>query len=465
MNGRLKNSLWAVAFLMIILAWIFGLFIDLTGDSGLYAAISRQMVESGDWLNLKINGEPYDQKPHLFFWLAGLGIQLFGNTNFAFKLFPALWALTGVYFTYRLGKLLFSKKTGKLAALFLGTSQIFTLYLLDFHTDSVLHTGVTLALWQLAFYLKEKKTSSFIFGFIGIGLAMFTKGPIGAVIPFLMVLLYLLNKKEYYQLFHPKWILGIVISLAVISPALFHLFDNFGWDGIRFYFITNNFGRITGEYAGSSTDYLFYLHTFAWATLPWLVWVIFAHFSEIKSWFSKREKPDWGFYLLGSALIFTFILSIAKGKAPNYFLIVVPVISIITAKWMATFDTFSEKIRRNLIRGHQALLILLIFLFVFILFIFGVTHILITSTILLFLLIGLFYSKKKERNKFNRMILKSVFIFGSLHLFLNVEVLPKLFSYQGPRQALKHFMENRKPHEPLYNLHLEEYALFFYAPP
>ena len=61
-----ENSLWSFAFLLVVLAYFSGLFIDLTGDSGLYAAISRQMVESGDWFNLKINGVFYDQKPHLF---------------------------------------------------------------------------------------------------------------------------------------------------------------------------------------------------------------------------------------------------------------------------------------------------------------------------------------------------------------------------------------------------------------
>ena len=83
-NKLLKKGFWIFLLLLVVLAWIFGLFIDLTGDSGLYAAISRQMVESGNWLSLKVYGEPYDQKPHLFFRLAGLGINLFGNTNYAY---------------------------------------------------------------------------------------------------------------------------------------------------------------------------------------------------------------------------------------------------------------------------------------------------------------------------------------------------------------------------------------------
>jgi len=221
LNNILKYGFWTIAFLLVILGWIFGLFIDLTGDSGLYAAISRQMVESGDWLNLKINGEPYDQKPHLFFWLAGLGIQLFGNSNWAFKLFPFLFGLSSIYFTFRLARLLYNELSGKLAALLAGTSQMFFLYFFDFHTDTVLQAAVTLAIWQLAEYLDNKKPAHFILGFVGIGLAMLTKGPVGAVLPFFFVLIYLLLKKDFRQLFHPKWILGIHFSHTLPFVAKF----------------------------------------------------------------------------------------------------------------------------------------------------------------------------------------------------------------------------------------------------
>ena len=345
---KLENSLWVFALAIVAMAYIFGLFIDLTGDSGLYAAITRQMVESGDWFNLKINGVPYDQKPHLLFWLAGIGVKLFGNTNFAFKLVPFIYALAGIYFTFRLGKQIFSADAGKLAALITGTSQMFFLYLFDFHTDTVLQTGVALALWQLAAYLQHKKTISFIFGFIGIGLAMLAKGPVGAVLPFFVVLIFLLIQKDFLQLFHPKWILGVIITLIVILPSLIHLYNNFGTDGVKFFFITNNVGRITGEYAGSSTEWLFYGHTLLWAFLPWTLFVVVSFISEIKSWFIRKTEYGWSFYLLGSVLILLFILSVARGKAPNYFLITITPIAVVTANWLSRFYILQEKRQRIL---------------------------------------------------------------------------------------------------------------------
>ena len=463
MKLKFENIMWGYALLLVGATWFSGLFIDLTGDAGLYAAISRQMVESGDWLNLKINGAPYDQKPHLLFWLAGAGIKIFGNTNFAFKIFPVLFGLTGVYFTFRLGKLLFSEEAGRWAALFAGTSQIFFLYFLDIHTDSVLQAGVTFSLWQLARYLKDRKITGFIFGFSGVGLAMLSKGPVGAVIPFFAVLFFLILNKDFRQLFHPKWLLGIIIILVIISPSLFHLYRNFGMEGIRFYFITNNFGRVSGEYAGSNTDYLFYFHTILWAFLPWTVFVAFALFSEIKSWKNKVTRDCWGVCLLGGVLVLTAILSIAKGKAPNYFLMAVSPVSVIAGRWVTRMKNLPPKKEKVLFWFQRVLLMLLAIVFVVVVFTSSGKN---TWLFIVFILLGshsfIGAFRFRAYNKGN-ILLHTLVIAGSLNLFMNVSYIPGLFQYQGARQALEIYEEEKGAGDRLVNLQLEEYELFYWA--
>lgn len=455
--------MWAFAFFLVALAYLSGFFIDLTGDSGLYAAISRQMVESGDWFNLKINGVPYDQKPHLFFWLAGFGIQLFGNTNFAFKLFPFLYGAAGVYFTYRLGKQVFSENTGKFAALITGTSQIFFLYFFDFHTDTVLQTGVVLALWQLAAYLQTQKPLNFILGFLGIGLAMLSKGPIGAVLPFLAVLFYLIAERDFRQLFHPKWFLGIFITLFVISPSLIHLYNSFGLTGLKFFFITNNVGRITGSYAGSSTDYFYAIHTILWAFLPWTIFVVAALFSTVKDWFLRKPNLKWSYYLLGGVFILLFILSVAKGKAPNYFMITVAPISVVAAGWIANFNSFSIKTQRRLLVSQIIFTGLISALSLFILLVLSQGEILIPAISLVLFVSVAFLLVEFKITSFRKVVLASVFAISILNLMMNYKILPGLFAYQGARQVLKLYEEKNLPQTQLYNFELEEYNLFFYA--
>lgn len=449
--------------MLVGLAYTFGLFIDLTGDSGLYAAISRQMVDSGDWFNLQINGQPYDQKPHLLFWLAGAGIQLFGNSNFAFKLFPFLYGISGIYFTYRLGKTIYSEIIGKIAALIVATSQITFLYFFDFHTDSILQTGIVLTLWQLAEYLKTKKWQNFILAFLGIGLAMISKGPIGAVIPFFAVLFYFISERDFKQLFHVKWFLGIAIVFVIISPTLIHLYKSFGNEGLKFFFITNNVGRITGEYAGSSSDPFFYLHTILWAFIPWTLFVLLGLFSEIRNWFKKGSSNSWGYYLLGSTLVLLLVLSIAKAKSPNYFLIAVAPISVVVGKWVLQFSSQSGNLHKHVMFGQLIFLSLLAVLFMFIFWLYSSLNLSIPvflSTAWLFIV---FYFYRLRIKTLKQILLLSVIVVASLNVYLNIQILPHLFSYQGARQVLEIFENEKKDGDILSNFELEEFEMFFYA--
>lgn len=463
MEKTVNQFLRIFAFLLTGLAWLTGLLIDTTGDSGLYSAIVRQMVESGDWFNLKINGAPYLQKPHLFFWLAGLGVQLLGNTNFAFKLFPFLYGLAGIYFTYRLGRQLISGEAGRFAALVAGTSQIFFLYFFDMHTDLVLQTGVTLALWQLAAYFQTQKPLNFVLAFTGIGLAMLSKGPIGAVLPFLTVLIYLLAKRDFQQLFHPKWLLGILIVLVLISPSLLHLYKSFGLNGLKFYFISNNIGRITGEVAGSNTDYFFYLHTFLWAFLPWTPVVILALVKMAKTRLKGFENKEIIAGLLGSVLILLLILSIAKGKAPNYFLITVPVFAVFAGVWLADFERKTFVTQRKFIRFSLVFAGLYSLFFAFAVWFLSDRSLVLPLIILVVSGVGLFFVFKSERNISLKMILFLVIISAGLNLFLNAKVYPELAAFQGGRQVLNLFEKYKKPGDKLYNFDLEDYNLFFYS--
>ncbi len=458
-----ENILWVSAFLLIATAWMAGLFIDTTGDSGLYSAIVRQMVESGDWFNLKINGAPYLQKPHLFFWLSGLGVQLLGNTNFAFKLFPFLYGLAGIYFTYRLGRQLISEEAGRFAALVAGTSQIFFLYFFDMHTDLVLQTGVVMALWQLAAYFQTRKPLNFVLAFAGIGLAMLSKGPIGAVLPFLTVLIYLLAKRDFQQLFHPKWLLGVLIVLVLISPSLLHLYKSFGLSGLKFYFISNNIGRITGEVAGSNTDYFFYLHTFLWAFLPWTPVVVIALVKLIKTRLKGFDNNEFVAGLSGSVLILLLILSIAKGKAPNYFLITVPVFSVFTGGWLADFVKRRVEMQNNFIKFNFVFAGLYCLFFAFVVWFLGDRSLVLPLIILAVSGLGLFFVFKSDRNIFLRMILFLIIISAGLNLFLNAKVYPELAAFQGGRQVVELFEKHKKPGDKLYNFDLEDYNLFFYS--
>src|SRR5882757_740053 len=90
-----KHFRWLL--LLGILTNITGLFVTiLEPDGALYATIAKTIAQTGDFINLKVGGKDWLDKPHFPFWMAALSFKIFGINGFAYKL-PALlfWAIGG----------------------------------------------------------------------------------------------------------------------------------------------------------------------------------------------------------------------------------------------------------------------------------------------------------------------------------------------------------------------------------
>jgi len=198
-----------------------------------------------------------------------------------------------------------------------------------------------------------------------------------------------------------------------------------------------------------------------WAFLPWTIIVLAAVVFEIKSWFSRMCTNPGRAALLGSVLVLLAVYSISRGKAPNYFLIMIPPLAVLTGGHLTTFKSMSLKKGRSFLCFHGIVLTIMFLLFMAVVFFLSEK----ISWLPVFLLAVLFVSAwlftKYEKDSWRRLLFFSVLISGVFNVFLNAEFVPGLFRYQGARQALEVFEENRKPKDKLYNFALEEYELFF----
>ena len=60
-------------------------------DEPRYAAIARDMARTGDWVTPRLAGQPWFEKPILFYWLAGEAYRWFGDGELAMRL-PSILA-------------------------------------------------------------------------------------------------------------------------------------------------------------------------------------------------------------------------------------------------------------------------------------------------------------------------------------------------------------------------------------
>lgn len=448
----------------VALVQIIGLLLPFTGDAGKYAAISKNIFLDHDFLNLKIHGSPYYQKPPFLMWLSSAGYFLFGTANnFTTRLFPVLFSLLMPYATFRLAKLFYHSGTAKTAALFMATTQIYFLYNTDLHTDVVLATCTSVAIWQLAEYILKNKWLNFLIGFIFIALAVLTKGPVGAAVPVFAIGSHLLLNKKFKAIFRLEWLGGLLIVLIIIFPYLRMLYANFGWDGPIFFFWTNNAGRVSGSYRSNNNDYAYYLYNLLVFTLPWSLFYIGGLIRQTLSLFRKKHEKPSEYYTIGGSIIFLIILSFSKMKSPNYFYPVIPLLSILAADYFQRIAENQLKLSRFIPIGIFVQNLLgwgVAFLIVFYIFPLGE----VLTWIVITLLFGLFVieSFKSITNK-RKLITASLATIVALNLIVNSHLLPELFNYQSSLKAADIYNQQATSDDRFYTYRYAQFELFFYA--
>lgn len=462
-----ENKTLRILFFIIAIAaigsYFIGLSIDVTRDSGKYATISKEIFQNGNYINLTIHGDAYDQKPPMLFWMGAAGFTIGGISNFWFKFPILLLTFLGFYWAFQLGKSLYNKRVGTLTAIMLGFSFIYSLYSSDIHTDTPLQAFVTLALWQLSEFVQTRKNKNWIFGFIGIGLAMLCKGPIGAAIPAFAVIGHILLKKDFKFLFDYHWFLGIALAALVVSPALIGLMNQFGWNGIRFFFWDNNVGRITGSYVKAINDPFFYVHTLLYLFFPWSLLFFISAFLEFKM-LVKNKFHSKEFFTFTGIWIFFIILNSASSQLPNYIFIIVPLIAVLTAKWI---DIALENKKLLLIfNSTQNIVVIILWVLIFTLvfyffpspnvyfWIFAIAGIGFTTIVFI-----------RIKNSFAKLIFPSIIAFTCFTFLMNTHILPFMYSFQAPPKAARYFTENANKNDKLYNYKYGQYELYFYSEP
>lgn len=354
------DTKWQLAISLLLIAYISGLFLAIMPiDAAQYASISREMLETGDFLSVKHQYANYLDKPPLLFWLSALSFSLLGVTGFAYHLPSVLAAFLGIFATYRLAKLLYDPATALIAASILASTQAYFLFCHDIRTDTLLTAFVITAIWLLrAWFDNTRHWLYALGGFTAIALAMLSKGPIGAVVPAFALGCYLLAHRQWQLLVNPVWLLGAFWVLCLLSPMLYGLYMQYGEHGIRFYFWEQSFGRVTGSSKWhNKTDPLFFIHTFLWSFLPYSLLALAAFFVKLKNiliaamlLFNKQystpqnnnhNKSSLTSNLASDALVvggflLTFIgLSFSQYKLPHYIFVVFPLAAIFTANLLA----------------------------------------------------------------------------------------------------------------------------------
>lgn len=74
----INRTFWLITILLLLVVTGLSLDLPMVVNAAKYAQVSREILDNGDWINLTIAGDPYDQKPPLMFWIGALFFSILG---------------------------------------------------------------------------------------------------------------------------------------------------------------------------------------------------------------------------------------------------------------------------------------------------------------------------------------------------------------------------------------------------
>jgi 4-amino-4-deoxy-L-arabinose transferase-like glycosyltransferase len=197
-NGPPRAWPWLLA-AALLLSILPGRMALLDPDEGRYAAAAREMAATGDLIVPRFNGEPRLNKPPLLYWLQAGAFTIVGAGEAAARMPSLLAGLATLALVVWFARRRLGAGSGGPAAAALATTLLFFSCARLGITDMLLTSCVTatLLLWREAARETEATARRRLAwaAALACGLAALAKGPVGIVLPALVILAMLVSRR------------------------------------------------------------------------------------------------------------------------------------------------------------------------------------------------------------------------------------------------------------------------------
>ncbi len=323
----MKRSLLAICVICCIL-----FFLNLQSrdfwapDEGDFAQIARELPENP--IVPHLNGNPYGEKPPLYYYITYLSKVVFFWTRdeVSLRLPSGLFALFGTIILF----LTLQRYIGHQQAIFstsiLITTPLYYWQARYLQVDMVFSVFVSVCLLLFYWFYKTRKESMIYLSFLSLALAFLVKGPLAIALVIPIVILFLFLEKSFKILKIRQLGIGALICIAVILPWYIAVYLKEGAPYLYENVIRQNFVRFFDAWSHKRPFY-YYFRTLPLDFFPWSLFLPLGIFLSY-----KRFKSDIGVkYFLTWFVWMFFFLSLSSGKISKYMLPVLPAIAVITS--------------------------------------------------------------------------------------------------------------------------------------
>jgi 4-amino-4-deoxy-L-arabinose transferase-like glycosyltransferase len=301
-------------------------------DEGLHATIAQEMVERGDYLIPRFCGEPFRDKPIVYFLAEATSLRWFGMNEAAVRLPGVLFSLLGCATTGLLAWRLYDKEIAWYVVL-----AALTLVLPVMLTQSPAHDIAlvpAINLLAICFWEQEQATAArarwgwLVGGALCVALALLTKGLIGIAVFAVGIAFYAVATRSI------SWrLVGCCVFVLAVGGALacpwFLAMEAASPGYLRYYFIDRHvLGFVTETEIHGAAPWYYYAAPVLGGAMPWLLYslatVVQLGMDERRTQ-ASRATMLLACWFVGGLLF----LSIANSKLWTYSLSLFPPLAVL----------------------------------------------------------------------------------------------------------------------------------------
>ncbi len=345
-NRARTDALLMAGFCAFLFFYGMGQFGLIGADEPRYAQVAREMLERHDWITPTLGGQPWLEKPPLYYWQAMLAYTLLGVSDVAARVPAAMDAtllVIAVYLFFRRFRRGVEIDAALITASCAGVIGFARAASMDMALAAAFAVGM-LAWWA---WRESKQKIYLALFYVCMALGMLAKGPVAPFLAAAVIVLFAAATRELRLVGRTLWLPGILLFCAIALPwyvAVQMRNPQF----FREFILQHNLARFSSDLYHHRQPIWYYLPVTALAIVPWTVFVVAAVFRSIRIWRSVRiwwaerksvlAEPDlelqFGAFACCWLVVPVVFFSFSQSKLPGYILPAIPAAAILLAEYL-----------------------------------------------------------------------------------------------------------------------------------
>ncbi|MEN6619426.1 MAG: dolichyl-phosphate-mannose--protein mannosyltransferase [Rikenellaceae bacterium] len=314
------------------------IFRDYTLDNELrYMSIADEALRNGDIFTFTNHGIDYADKPPLYLWIVMLGKVLFGKHSMLFLgIFSFIPALVILYIMDKWVKNLVPEKDRLSGQLMLITSGYFIGSALVMRMDMLMCMFIVLSLYTFfRIYSDEGKPRDKYLFPVYVFMAIFSKGPVGILVPLLSTVVFLIVKGKIKTIERYWGRRTLSILLVCLGIWFLGVYLEGGTKYLDNLLFNQTVNRALDSFHHKEPIY-YYLRVIWYSLAPWSFLYIGVLIMGLKK---RLMKTDLEKFFVVIALSTFVMLSLVSSKIEIYMLPAFPFFAYIAVLWLSRFDS------------------------------------------------------------------------------------------------------------------------------